>query len=74
MTCRTTSIACGGPGSRLESDLENPDSQLRGQMSSLLTGLAEELDSDEEMQAWVNAWLVESRWRWSMKTGMPLPA
>ena len=44
----------------LESDLQNPDSQLRGQLSSLLTGLAEELASDEEMQAWVNAWLVES--------------
>ena len=44
----------------LESDLQDPDSQLRGQLSSLLTGLAEELASDEEMQAWVNAWLVES--------------
>jgi uncharacterized membrane-anchored protein YjiN (DUF445 family) len=44
----------------LESDLQNPDSQLRGQLSNLLSGLAEELDSDEEMQAWVNAWLVES--------------
>jgi len=44
----------------LESDLQNPDSQLRGQLSSLLSGLAEELDSDEEMQAWVNAWLVDS--------------
>ena len=44
----------------LESDLQNPDSQLRGQLSSLLTGLAEELASDEEMQAWVNVWLVES--------------
>jgi uncharacterized membrane-anchored protein YjiN (DUF445 family) len=46
--------------SGLESDLQNPDSQLRGQLSSLLGSLAEELDSDEEMQAWVNAWLVDS--------------
>jgi len=44
----------------IESDLQYPDSQLRDQLSSLLSGLAEELDSDEEMQAWVNAWLVES--------------
>jgi uncharacterized membrane-anchored protein YjiN (DUF445 family) len=44
----------------LESDLQNPDSQLRGQLSSLLGSLAEELDNDEEMQAWVNTWLVES--------------
>jgi len=44
----------------LESDLQNPDSQLRAQLNSMLSGLAEELDSDEEMQAWVNAWLVES--------------
>ena len=46
--------------SGLESDLQNPDSQLRGQLSTLLSGLAEELASDKEMQAWVNAWLVES--------------
>ena len=44
----------------LESDLQNPESELRGQLSSLLSGLAEELARDEEMQAWVNAWLVES--------------
>lgn len=50
-----TDLAAG-----LESDLQNPDSQLRGQLSSLLSGLAEELAGDEEMQAWVNAWLVES--------------
>jgi len=44
----------------LEADLQNRDSQLRSQLSGLLSGLAEELDNDEEMQAWVNAWLVES--------------
>ena len=44
----------------LESDLQTPDSELRAQLGSLLSGLAEELDRDEEMQAWVNAWLVES--------------
>jgi uncharacterized membrane-anchored protein YjiN (DUF445 family) len=44
----------------LEADLENPDSQVRSQLSSLLSGLAEEMEGDREMQAWVNAWLVES--------------
>jgi len=44
----------------LESDLENPDSQIRSQLSSLLSGLAEEMEGDPEMQAWVNAWLVDS--------------
>lgn len=43
----------------IESDLENPDSQLREQMAGWLTGLAEELERDEDMQAWVNAWLEE---------------
>ncbi|MFC1690021.1 DUF445 domain-containing protein [Pseudomonadota bacterium] len=44
----------------LESDLENPDSQLRRQLDDLLAGLAEELESDPAMQAWVNDWLIES--------------
>ena len=43
----------------IETDLEDPDSQLREQMAELLSGLAEELELDEEMQAWVNAWLEE---------------
>jgi uncharacterized membrane-anchored protein YjiN (DUF445 family) len=46
--------------SGLESDLQDPDSQIRSQLSSLLGGLADEMVSDQEMQAWVNAWLVES--------------
>jgi len=46
--------------SGLESDLEDSESQIRGQLSSLVAGLAEEMEDDEEMQAWVNAWLVDS--------------
>jgi len=44
----------------LESDLEDPESSLRQQLSELLTGLAEEMEKDEDMQSWVNGWLVES--------------
>jgi uncharacterized membrane-anchored protein YjiN (DUF445 family) len=44
----------------IESDLENPESQIRRELSSLLTSLAEELEQDEEMQIWVNAWLLDS--------------
>lgn len=43
----------------IETDLEDPDSQLRTQLADLLSGLTEELENDEEMQSWVNAWLVE---------------
>jgi uncharacterized membrane-anchored protein YjiN (DUF445 family) len=46
--------------SGIESDLENPESQIRQELSDLLTSLAEELEQDEEMQIWVNAWLLES--------------
>jgi uncharacterized membrane-anchored protein YjiN (DUF445 family) len=46
--------------SGLESDLKNQDSQIRSQLSSLLGGLADEMVGDQEIQAWVNAWLVES--------------
>ncbi len=46
--------------SGLEQDLEDPESLIRRQLSLLLTGLAEELEQDEEMQSWVNGWLVES--------------
>ena len=46
--------------SGLEEDLENPDSQFRGQLNNLVAGLADEMNRDEEMQSWVNAWLVEA--------------
>lgn len=44
----------------LEADLEDPASQLRLQLGELLSSLARELENDEEMQAWVNRWLVDS--------------
>jgi uncharacterized membrane-anchored protein YjiN (DUF445 family) len=44
----------------LEADLDNSESMIRQQLSQLLTGLAEEMEQDEEMQSWVNGWLVES--------------
>ena len=46
--------------SGLEEDLENPDSQFRGQLNNLVAGLADEMNQDEAMQSWVNAWLVEA--------------
>jgi uncharacterized membrane-anchored protein YjiN (DUF445 family) len=46
--------------SGLEDDLNNPDSQFRAQLNNLVAGLADEMDRDEEMQSWVNAWLVEA--------------
>jgi len=44
----------------LEKDLEDPESGLRRQLSELLDGLAEEMEQDEEMQSWVNGWLVSA--------------
>ncbi len=44
----------------IEADLGDPDSQLQIQMGELLSGLSDELEQDEEMQVWVNRWLVDS--------------
>jgi uncharacterized membrane-anchored protein YjiN (DUF445 family) len=44
----------------LENDLDNPESAVRRQLSELLTGLAEEMEQDEDMQSWVKGWLVDS--------------
>lgn len=44
----------------IEADLEDPDSRFRAQLGELLAGLADELENDHEMQAWVNRWLVDS--------------
>jgi len=44
----------------LEADLENPQSEIRGHLSGLLSDLAEELEHDADMQAGVNSWLVDS--------------
>ena len=44
----------------IETDIEKPESAIRQQVGQWLLGVAEELDGDPEMQAWVNAWLVEA--------------
>jgi uncharacterized membrane-anchored protein YjiN (DUF445 family) len=44
----------------LQEDLQRPDSRFREQVGDLVGGFADELDRDEEMQAWLNGWLVES--------------
>ena len=46
--------------SNIESDIENPDSKIRQQVRQWLKNVADELDGDEEMQAWVNLWLVNA--------------
>jgi uncharacterized membrane-anchored protein YjiN (DUF445 family) len=44
----------------IEADLQEPQSQIRRELGRLLTGFAEELEQDEQMQVWVNAWLMDS--------------
>ena len=44
----------------LERDLDDPESSVRRQLGELLHGLADELEKDEAMQAWVNGWLADS--------------
>lgn len=44
----------------LRADLDDPKSEIRNQLSGLLTGLADELEKDRQMQAWVNAWLLDA--------------
>jgi uncharacterized membrane-anchored protein YjiN (DUF445 family) len=44
----------------IEADIEKPDSAIRRDIRQWLDNVAEELDKDPDMQAWVNAWLVDS--------------
>lgn len=44
----------------LERELDDPESAIRHQLSLFLGSLAEELEMDRDMQAWVNSWLLES--------------
>ena len=44
----------------IESDVEKPESVIRQHVGQWLGGVAEELDNDPDMQAWVNAWLVDA--------------
>jgi uncharacterized membrane-anchored protein YjiN (DUF445 family) len=45
---------------KIEKDVEKPDSVIRQQIGQWLDGVADELDGDPDMQAWVNAWLVDA--------------
>jgi len=44
----------------IESDIKKPESVIRSQLGQWLDGVADELDNDPDMQAWVNAWLVDA--------------
>jgi uncharacterized membrane-anchored protein YjiN (DUF445 family) len=44
----------------IEKDIEKPESVMRQHVGRWLANVADELDGDEGMQTWVNAWLVES--------------
>lgn len=44
----------------IESDIDKPESVIRRQVGQWLGSVADELDRDEDMQAWVNAWLVNA--------------
>ena len=44
----------------IESDLEKPESMTRQQVGQWLDNVADELEEDEDMQAWLNTWLVNA--------------
>jgi uncharacterized membrane-anchored protein YjiN (DUF445 family) len=44
----------------IETDIEKPESVIRQNVGQWLSNVAQELDSDPEMQAWLNAWLVNA--------------
>jgi len=44
----------------IETDIEKPESVIRQQLGQWLGNVADELDSDKDMQAWVNTWLVDA--------------
>jgi uncharacterized membrane-anchored protein YjiN (DUF445 family) len=44
----------------IEDDIEKPDSVIKQRVGEWLENIAVELDSDPDMQAWVNAWLTDA--------------
>ena len=44
----------------IEADIKKPESVIRQHVGQWLGNVAEELDSDPDMQAWVNTWLVNA--------------
>ncbi len=45
---------------RLEKDLDQPDSKFRSSISDWLDGVADELERDAGIQAWINEWLTDA--------------
>ena len=45
---------------RLEADLDAEDSRTRLEIGNAVQRLAQELQADEDMQAWINDWLVDA--------------
>jgi len=44
----------------IEADIDKPDSAIKQQVGHWLNNMAEELEADPDMQAWVNAWLTDA--------------
>jgi uncharacterized membrane-anchored protein YjiN (DUF445 family) len=44
----------------IESDLDKPESAIRQQVGQWLGNVADELEEDRDMQAWLNTWLVNA--------------
>ena len=44
----------------IETDIEKPESVIRQQIGEWLGNVAEELEGDPDMQAWLNGWLVNT--------------
>lgn len=44
----------------VESDIEEPESVIKQQFGRWLANIAEELEADPDMQAWINDWLVDA--------------
>ena len=44
----------------IETDIEKPESVIRQQVGQWLGNVAEELDGDPDMQAWLNTWLANA--------------
>ncbi len=44
----------------IEEDIDKPESSIKQQVGQWLNSVAEELEDDPDMQAWVNAWLTDA--------------
>lgn len=44
----------------IEEDIDNPDSSIKKQVGQWLDNVAQELEADPDMQAWINEWLTEA--------------